>query len=190
MLNIILFGPPGAGKGTQAKLIAKDYNLTHLSTGEILRQAIRKKDKWGLEAKKYIDKGELVPDQIIIDLIEWELRHMKNDNGFIFDGFPRTKGQAEAFDKMLEKIHSHISAVIRLIVTDDVIIERLYKRAQVEGRTDDTPEIIQNRIKIYREKTEPILKYYQSTGKLFEVDGLGTVEEVYGRIKKIIETIK
>ncbi len=186
MLNFIFFGPPGAGKGTQAKLISQDFGLIHLSTGEILRNAIKKQTPLGLEAKKYVDNGELVPDEIIIGMIRNRLGAAVNAKGFIFDGFPRTIKQAEAFDKMLEEINSQITAVIRIIVPDQEVITRLLNRAKLEGRTDDTPEIIQKRLMVYRQNTEPLIDFYKKQNKLYEVDGLGKIEEVNERIKTII----
>ncbi len=187
MLNFIFFGPPGAGKGTQAKLISKEFDLIHLSTGEILRSAIEKQTPLGQQAKSYVDKGELVPDDIIIGLIRNRLQSYDNPKGFIFDGFPRTIKQAEAFDQMLAELGSEITAVIRIKVTDDEILKRLLNRAKIEGRTDDTPEVIQHRLEVYRKNTEPLIDFYKKQNKLYEVDGLGTIEEVNERIKQIIK---
>jgi adenylate kinase len=186
MLNFIFFGPPGAGKGTQAKLISQEYGLIHLSTGEILRSAIERQTPLGKQAKQYVEKGELVPDDIIIGMIRNRLKSYENPKGFIFDGFPRTIAQAEAFDSMLKELNSEVTAVIRIKVTDDEILKRLLNRAKIEGRSDDTPEIIQHRIQVYRKNTEPLIEYYRKQNKLYEVDGLGTIEEVNQRIKQII----
>ncbi len=186
MINFIFFGPPGAGKGTQAKLISKEFDLIHLSTGEILRSAIEKQTPLGQEAKKYVDKGELVPDDLIIGMIKNRLNSYENPKGFIFDGFPRTIAQAEAFDQLLKHFDSEVTAVIRIKITDEEIIKRLMKRAELEGRSDDTPEIIQNRLKVYRKNTEPLIDFYKKQGKLYEVDGIGSIEDVHERIKRIV----
>ncbi len=187
MKIFVFFGPPGAGKGTQAKLLAQRYNFIHLSTGEILRSAIEKQTPLGQKAKEYIDSGELVPDDIIIGLIRNRLQNLEKESGILFDGFPRTLAQADAFDKLLQDMDEKISAVIYLKVPEEVVIERLVKRAQIEGRTDDTPEVVRKRILVYKEKTEPLLNFYKKTGLLYEVNGLGTIDEVNSRIRKIIE---
>ncbi len=187
MKIFVFFGPPGAGKGTQAKLLAERYNFVHLSTGEILRSAIERQTPLGQQAKKYIDSGELVPDDIIIGMIRNRLQKLEREAGILFDGFPRTVAQADAFDQLLEAMNEKICAVIYLKVPEDAVIERLVKRAQIEGRTDDTPEVVRKRIMVYKEKTEPLLSYYKQNGLLQEVDGLGTIEEVNQRIRQIIE---
>jgi adenylate kinase len=186
MLNFIFFGPPGAGKGTQAKLISEEFDLIHLSTGEILRSAIQRQTPLGQQAKQYVDKGELVPDDIIIGMIRNRLKSYDNPKGFIFDGFPRTIKQAQAFDQMLAQINSEVTAVIRIKVTDEEVLKRLINRAKIEGRTDDTPEVISRRLEVYRKNTEPLIDFYRSQNKLYEVDGLGSIEEVNERIKQVI----
>ncbi len=186
MLNFIFFGPPGAGKGTQAKLIAKEYDFVHISTGDILRNAIAEQTDLGKQAQKYVEKGELVPDSLIIDLIRSVLEKNFNAKGFIFDGFPRTIPQAQAFDDMLSQLNWEITAVIDLEVTDQEIMARLLRRAEIEGRTDDTPQVIEHRLQVYRQNTEPLIDYYLQQGKLYKVNGLGTIEEVNERIKQII----
>ncbi len=186
MVNFIFFGPPGAGKGTQAKLIADEYGLIHISTGEILRTAIKSQTPLGLEAKQYVEKGELVPDDLIINMIRNRLNSYKNPKGFIFDGFPRTIKQAQAFDQMLQELNTQIHAVIRIKVPDQEVINRLLNRAKIEGRTDDTPEVIQHRLQVYRTNTEPLIDFYKKQNKLYEIDGVGTIEEVNQRIKQII----
>ncbi len=187
MKIFVFFGPPGAGKGTQAKLLAQHYNFIHLSTGEILRSAIERGTDLGKLAKQYMERGDLVPDDVIIGMIRNRLQKYDKNQGLIFDGFPRTVKQAEAFDQMLDEHNEKVSAVIFLKVPEEEIVQRLVKRAQIEGRNDDTPEVVRKRIQVYREKTEPVLNFYANTGILFEVDGLGTVEEVNHRIRQIIE---
>ncbi len=181
------FGPPGAGKGTQAKLIAQKYNFIHLSTGDILRSAIERQTELGKKAKSYIDKGELVPDEVIIGMIRNRLQRIEKNAGILFDGFPRTIKQAEDFEQLLKEINEKIYAVIYLKVPEKEVIDRLTKRAQIEGRTDDTPEVIKKRIMIYREKTEPLLNFYKKAGLLYEIDGQGTIDQVNNRIRDIIE---
>ncbi len=187
MKIFVFFGPPGAGKGTQAKLLSQRYKFVHLSTGEILRSAIENQTPLGQQAKKYIDSGELVPDDIIIALIRNRLQKLEKESGILFDGFPRTVAQADAFNQMLGEMHEKICAVIYLRVPEEVVIERLVKRAQIEGRTDDTPEVVRKRILVYKQKTEPLLSFYKNSGILYEVDGLGSIEEVNSRIREIIE---
>ena len=187
MKIFVFFGSPGAGKGTQAKLLSQVYNFVHLSTGDILRSAIVKQTPLGRQAKTYIDKGELVPDDIIIGMIRNRLKEHKGDSSILFDGFPRTLSQALAFDELLKDMGGEINAVIYLKVPENEVIARLVKRAEIEGRVDDTPEVVRNRIMVYKSKTEPLLKFYKEKNLLYEVDGMGTIDEVHTRIKSIIK---
>ncbi len=190
MLNIILFGPPGAGKGTQAKKLAQHYNLIHISTGEILRNELAKQTELGKLAQKYMNKGELVPDDVIISMVENVIKQHLQSKGFIFDGFPRTIPQAEALDKMLAKYNLKIDACIRLKVSTEELIKRLQKRAEIEGRDDDKDiSVIENRIKVYREKTEPVQDYYKNQFKLYIVHGEGTIDEVFEKLKAVIDQL-
>jgi adenylate kinase len=190
MLNILIFGPPGAGKGTQSKLIIDRYGLTHLSTGDILRSEMANKTPLGNEAKSLIEKGELVPDDIVIGMVSNKIGSEAGGKGFIFDGFPRTVDQAGALEKILEQRGTSIKIMISLDVPEGELIERLLKRAELEGRKDDNFETIQNRIKVYNEVTSSVADYYAKTGRYRAVDGTGTVEEIFDRISGVIEEVK
>jgi adenylate kinase len=187
MLNIVLFGPPGAGKGTQSeKLIAK-YHLVHLSTGDILRGEIAAGTKLGLEAKKLMDAGLLVPDEVVIGMINSKLDQNKDSKGFIFDGFPRTTAQAQALDKLLTKKNTAITLMLALEVDDEELTKRLLLRGKASGRADDqNQEIILNRIKEYNNKTAPLKNYYTAQSKFQSVQGVGTIDEIFENLCKKI----
>jgi len=179
MLNIILFGPPGSGKGTQAEKIISKYNLVHLSTGDMLRAEIAAQTVLGLEAKQLMDKGELVPDEVVIGMIENKLAGNKSAVGFAFDGFPRTVKQAESLDRLLNKYDAPINVVLSLYVSEDELTKRILNRGKTSGRADDQNEtIVKNRVVEYRTKTEPLAKYYQAQGKLRQIVGEGTIDEI------------
>src|SRR5512145_363109 len=183
MLNIVLFGPPGAGKGTQAVNLIEKYKLVHLSTGDILRGELAAKSPLGLEARKFMDKGELVPDEVVIGMIELKLDQNSGAKGFIFDGFPRTKAQAGALDKLLEKKKMCISIMVALDVEKQELVNRLLGRGKVSGRADDQDiNVIENRINVYNRETAPVIEYYNKQGKFKSVDGMGTVEEIFARL--------
>ncbi|MEY2918053.1 MAG: hypothetical protein RIS73_1767 [Bacteroidota bacterium] len=188
MFNLILFGPPGSGKGTQSeKLIAK-YGLKHLSTGDLLRSEIANQTPLGVEAKKIMDKGQLVPDEVVIGMISSALDASPNAKGFLFDGFPRTPAQAEALDKLLELKKTSISVMLALNVTEEELVKRLMKRGETSGRSDDTNEnVIRARITEYRNKTEVVADYYRGFDKVVMVKGEGTVDDIFKSLSTEID---
>ncbi|MFO7978736.1 MAG: adenylate kinase [Bacteroidales bacterium] len=187
MLNLVIFGPPGSGKGTQSARIVDKYRLIHLSTGDLLREEMEKNSPLGQEVKEYIDKGLLVPDEIVMK----ELYHMasshKDSPGFIFDGFPRTIHQARMLDRMLAKRTTPISLVISVEVAEDELFRRMMGRAQDSGRSDDSEDIIWRRIEVYKSQTFPLISYYKKQGKIVTVDGMASVDEVFGKISASID---
>lgn len=212
-MKLVLFGPPGVGKGTQAQILSQKLNIPHISTGDILREAVKNQTELGLKAKSYMDKGELVPDDIMIGIIKEVLSSEKCKNGFILDGFPRTLAQAEALDKIFEELNIKIDYVISLEVDDEEIIKRLTNRricrncgavynllidkipedskcprcgGELYQRSDDNPEVIKNRLKVYRESTQVVLDYYEKKGILKSINGVGDVNWI---TKKIFENI-
>mgnify|MGYP006078979511 FL=1 len=191
MINLILFGKPGSGKGTQAEFLKKNYNLVHISTGDLFRNNIKNKTQLGLLAKSYIDKGGLVPDQVTIEMLINQVNINHDVNGFIFDGFPRTISQAEALDSFMKSINMKITATISLEAEDSILEERLIKRGQLSGRTDDQDiDKIRNRFNEYNTKTSPLKKYYNSMNKLFNINGIGTIDEIKNRLFNLINQIK
>ena len=187
MLNIVLFGPPGSGKGTQSERLIKQFELIHLSTGDILRAQIAEKTKLGLEAKQIMDRGELVPDNVVVGMISGIIENNKNAKGFIFDGFPRTIAQAEALDEMLIIHSTKVNLLLMLDVEEEVLIKRLTLRGEKSGRKDDVDiNIIQNRINVYHSQTKPVLEYYKKQGKAFQIKGVQTEEDVYSDIIQVI----
>ncbi|HDP54298.1 MAG TPA: adenylate kinase [Bacteroidetes bacterium] len=188
MLNIVLFGPPGAGKGTQSQNIIQKYNLMHLSTGDILRNAIERQTPRGIEAKKYMDRGELVPDEVVVGIIGRRLDEFRDKtNGFVFDGFPRTTIQARELDDMLTEKGVSITLMIALEVDYNELVERLVNRGKFSGRPDDQNiDIIKNRITIYNETTKNVMDYYKAQQKYFGINGMGTIEEIFERISNTI----
>jgi adenylate kinase len=189
MFNLILFGPPGSGKGTQSeKLIAK-YGLKHLSTGDLLRSEIAQQTPLGMEAKKLMDKGQLVPDEVVIGMISSSLDANPNAKGFLFDGFPRTAAQAEALDKLMELKNTSIGVMLALEVSEEELVKRLLKRGQTSSRSDDTNEaVIRERIAVYHSKTSAVAEYYKTFDKVVFLKGEGTVEEIFERICKEIDS--
>jgi adenylate kinase len=188
MLNLVLFGPPGAGKGTQSQKLIEQYGLIHLSTGDLLRGEIAQGTTLGLEAKKLMDDGKLVPDAVVIGMISNKLDGNKDGKGFIFDGFPRTVAQAEALDSLLTSKQSAITGMIALEVDDDELLRRLLLRGKDSGRPDDAnPEVISKRIHEYNDKTAPVAGFYKNQGKFKSINGIGSVDEIFGQIHAIIE---
>lgn len=188
MFNLILFGPPGSGKGTQSQLIIDHYQFTHLSTGDMLRTEIERQSPLGMEAKKFMDRGALVPDEVVIAMISSRLDAQGNAKGFIFDGFPRTTAQAKALDKLLSLKATSIHLVLLMQVPEEELIKRLLLRGQTSGRTDDAnEEVIRARIAEYYNKTSPVADYYAQQHKLQTVPAVGSIEEVFARIKQQID---
>ena len=186
MTNLIIFGPPGSGKGTQAVKLSNSLGLVHLSTGDILRQAITNKTPLGEKAKAYIDKGELVPDEDVAQMVVNAVDRNPDAGGFIFDGFPRNVFQAEFLDRTLKERGTSIHYLIALEVPREELIKRLLKRAEIENRTDDNKQVIENRIKVYYDQTLPVMDHYKKQGKYYAVNGLGTIEDVNKRISDIL----
>lgn len=189
MFNIIIFGAPGSGKGTQGKKLTDRYQLTHISTGEVLREKIRKQTPLGKLADEYISKGQLVPDNVVIDILIKFFADNPTSNGYIFDGFPRTLRQGEAMDEMLAEKNESINVVLWLDVDDDELVERLLNRGKELGRNDDNLETIKSRLKVYYQKTAPLKEFYSKQGKLVKINGMGTVEEIFSRIEKVIDSL-
>ena len=189
MINLVLFGKPGAGKGTQAEFLKDKYNLIHISTGDLFRKNIKNKTALGILAKSYMDKGDLVPDHVTIKMLEGEVNKNLNSNGFIFDGFPRTKNQAQILDEFLKNKNLAISMTIALEVDDEVLIKRLIERGKESGRVDDQDKTkIQNRFVEYNNKTSVLIDYYSKQGKFHSVDGLGNINEITERISNLINS--
>ena len=190
MLNVVLFGPPGAGKGTQSERLIHRYGLVHLSTGDIFRANIKGETELGMLAKSYMDKGELVPDAVTIDMLRSEVLKNEAAKGFIFDGFPRTNAQAVALDEFLKSLDTEISLMLALEVEEEELKTRLLKRAEVSGRPDDAnPEIIQNRINVYNNETKPVKDFYQSQNKFISINGIGEIDEISNRLYQAIDQL-
>ncbi len=212
-MNIVFLGPPGAGKGTQAKKIAEKYGIPQISTGDMFREHLSKGTELGQKAKEYMDKGQLVPDEIVLGMVEERLKQPDCEKGFILDGFPRTVPQAEALDKLLEKMGKKIDYAICIDVPDDELVKRLtgrrtckncgmmyhviFKPPKEEGkcdvcggelyqRADDNEETVRNRLKVYHEQTEPIIQFYEKKGVLHRIDGMGSIDEIFDRIVKVL----
>lgn len=190
MLNLVLFGPPGAGKGTQAKFLVESFGLEHLSTGDLLRSEIAAETPLGKKAKVAIEKGEFVPDEVVIGMIKSKLENSNESKGFIFDGFPRTVDQAIALDELLKQYNSYVAGMLSLDVNKKELIARLLSRGKNSGRADDQDQaIIENRICIYKERTLPLIEYYQPQGKHFGINGMGSIEDIAARLKKRVDKL-
>lgn len=186
MFNILIFGPPGSGKGTQAIRISEKYNIKHVSTGDILRSEVKQKSQLGLRAQSIMEKGELVPDELLIEILYSVIEKNKQVAGFIFDGFPRTLVQAEELDQLMQRIEDSIDLVISLEVHDDEVIQRLLKRAEIEGRKDDNKETIENRLNVYKIQTSPLLDYYKQQNKLESIHGIGSIDDIFDKVCQVI----
>lgn len=187
MFNLILFGPPGSGKGTQSVTITEKYNLLHISTGDLLRSEVGSQTPLGVEAKKYMDQGMLVPDEVVIGMISSKIDEHQDARGFIFDGFPRTKAQAEALDKLLEFKNTQIDLLLSLEVSKEELVKRLVERGKTSGRADDNEEVANKRIEVYKAETTPVAEYYNQKGKLELIKGEGSVDEIFGKLSKEID---
>jgi adenylate kinase len=188
MINIVLFGKPGAGKGTQAEFLKSKYQLFHISTGDLFRHHISNKTDLGMLAQSYMDKGDLVPDQVTIDMLKDAVETHSEAKGFIFDGFPRTSKQADALDTFLSEKSMQISATVALEADDDVLAERLVNRGKISGRVDDQDEEkIRNRFEEYNNKTAPLRDFYEAQGKFHSVDGIGGIDEITHRLTTLID---
>ncbi|MCB0622107.1 MAG: adenylate kinase [Saprospiraceae bacterium] len=191
MINLILFGPPGSGKGTQAAYLVDKYQLLHISTGDLFRYEMGNNTRLGMEAKRYIEKGELVPDEVTIGMLRNKVEMHPEAAGFIFDGFPRTVAQAEALDALLAESDQEVNALLALEVDDEEIVQRILNRGKTSGRDDDNDEtIIRNRIDVYKRETTPVFDYYDERGKSQKVDGLGTIKEIFERLCAAIDKLQ
>lgn len=188
MFNLILFGAPGSGKGTQSEKLVEKYDLVHLSTGNLLRQEIKDKTPLGIEAKSFMDKGQLVPDEVVIGMVDSYFDQHKGAKGFLFDGFPRTVAQAKALDNLLELKKTEIGKVLILEVEEEELISRLINRGKTSGRSDDMDEKVQrNRQQVYKNETLPVAAYYTKAKKVANVDGMGSVADIFERLSSIID---
>ncbi|MCR5038905.1 MAG: adenylate kinase [Bacteroidales bacterium] len=189
MLNIILFGPPGAGKGTQSQFLREKYHLTYISTGEILREEIAAESELGLQVKEIIGKGGLVSDDIVARIIEKKLSENLDSAGFLFDGYPRTVPQAEILDDLMQKYNMALSGVLSLKVPEEMLIERMLERGKVSGRADDNIDSIKHRFVEYNEKTHPVMGFYEAKGQLHHVNGVGEIPHIFANLCSVIETL-
>ncbi|MDR3219547.1 MAG: adenylate kinase [Dysgonamonadaceae bacterium] len=187
MLNIVIFGAPGSGKGTQSELIISKYGLYHISTGDILRTEMKNQTELGKIAEDYIKNGRLIPDDLIISILSNVLEENSQFKGYIFDGFPRTLVQGETLDQLLREKNTSVVAVFNLQVEEEELITRLLKRGNDQQRTDDNLEVIQNRLKVYHTQTEPLKKYYRKKGKLFTIKGGNSIDDVFEQITDVID---
>ena len=190
MLNVVIFGAPGSGKGTQSKFIAEKFNLAHVSTGELCRKAIHNNTHEGVIAKSYIDKGELVPDETIIDMLDAFLEKLPIDKGIIFDGFPRTVAQAEALIDIMKEHGTKVKVLLNLEVEKDELLARLLKRAETEDRSDDNMETIKKRLEVYERQTLPVIEFYRKKRLYKPIKGVGNIDDIFGRISEVLNELK
>ncbi len=190
MINIVLFGKPGAGKGTQAEFLKEKYNLTHISTGDVFRFNLKNNTALGQLAKTYIDKGDLVPDEVTIKMLQDEVEKTTNTKGFLFDGFPRTIAQADALEAFLKTKNWEVTGTVALEADDEILVARLLERGKTSGRADDQDEkLIRNRYEEYNEKTAPLIAYYREKNKFYPVNGIGSIAEITERLSKTIDSL-
>ncbi|MFC3195201.1 adenylate kinase [Marinicella sediminis] len=185
-MRIVLLGAPGSGKGTQAKLIVEQLNIPHISTGDLLRGAIAAKTPLGLAAKEVMDKGDLVSDDIVLGMLKDRVTQADADNGFILDGFPRNVAQAEMLEVLLSELNMSLDHALLIEVDPDEVVARIAKRAEIEGRTDDTEEVVRNRLEVYRQQTAPVADFYKAQNIVTEILGKGSIEDVHHRIKAVL----
>ncbi|MEX2350784.1 MAG: adenylate kinase [Flavobacteriaceae bacterium] len=190
MINLVLFGPPGAGKGTQADILKEKYGLIHISTGDVFRYNIKNATELGTLAKSYIDQGKLVPDEVTINMLSAEVDKTPDSKGFIFDGFPRTEVQAASLDRLLATKGTEVTAMVALEVDDEILVERLLERGKTSNRPDDADEaVIRKRIKVYYDETAILKSYYKNQDKYYGVDGVGSIREITERLSKVIDSL-
>ena len=191
MLNIVLFGPPGAGKGTQSQKLIEEFGLTHISTGDLFRKHLGEGTELGKKARTFMDEGRLVPDQLVIDMVDDRLQEEKNLKGIIFDGFPRTIPQAKALDDLLNQKETPITGMVALSVPDDQLIERIVERGKTSGRVDDQDKAkIATRLQVYKTETLPVADYYETQGRYELIDGVGSIDSIFERIKVGIDRLQ
>lgn len=186
-MKLLLMGPPGGGKGTQAKFLTEKYSIPHISTGDMLRAAVSEGTDLGKKAKEYMEKGELLPDELMVGILKERILESDCKNGFLLDGFPRTIPQGSALSDMLNDLNTDIDYAVHIHVNDDELVTRLLKRAEIEGRSDDNEETIKKRLKVYHEMTSPLIQFYNDKGKLVEIDGIGTIDDITNRIEAAIK---
>ena len=189
MFNLVLFGPPGSGKGTQAGMISEKYDLAHISTGEIFRREIKNETEFGKRVRGIIEKGELVPDALLIDILKSVLEKRNHQNGVIFDGFPRTLQQAADLDLMMIELGKKVNLVLALEVDEEEIVKRLLKRAVLEGRKDDTEDVIRKRMSVYHSQTAPLISYYKKQDKFISINGVGTIDDIFNNICSLMDNV-
>lgn len=189
MLNIVIFGAPGSGKGTQSTKLSEKYGLEHVSTGDMLRAEIKAKTEFGLKADSFISKGHLIPDEVMIGMLDDLMKKKNGVKGFIFDGFPRTLAQGKALDEMLEKYEEKVSVVLSLEVEEEELVSRILKRGEISGRADDNKETVESRLNVYRNQTEPLKNFYNEQVKLVKIPGQGSIDEIFDSIVTVIDRI-